>query len=262
MDIKNSWQLVEWWEPETGFFGEFYKKWDNSYNWYLIEKKQSLTERTQTEIKWVIKFLWGITKILDCPCWYGRHSIGLLEKWYNVTSVDINNYFLDLARKEAIEKWLNSDFRRESMLRLKFEDEFDAVINMFYSFWFFKTDEENFKVLQNFYNSLKKWGKFLMHTDVNIPRILNGKYKEDETRNLVNWWELRIIDNYNKITKRIEWAWIIDWTRKDYSVRVYTKEEFEELCLKVGFSSVKTYWNWEWNDYSEDSEDMIIIAIK
>jgi hypothetical protein len=40
-------------------------------------------------------------------------------------------------------------------------------------------------VLKNFFNALKPGGKFLMHTDVNVPRILSGKYKEDEERNLL-----------------------------------------------------------------------------
>ncbi|CAF4819188.1 unnamed protein product [Rotaria sp. Silwood2] len=70
------------------------------------------------------------------------------------------------------------------MIDINYDNEFDAVINMFYSFGFFETDEENNQVLQNFYNALKPGGKFLFHTDVNIPRILSGKYKEDETRHL------------------------------------------------------------------------------
>ncbi|MEK7567741.1 MAG: hypothetical protein AAB513_02365 [Patescibacteria group bacterium] len=105
-----------------------------------------------------------------------------------------------------------------------------------------------------------------MHTDVNIPRILSGKYKQNEERHLVNGKTLKIIDSYNQNTKRINGSWIIKdgdkEERKNYSVRVYTKEEFEELCKRVGFSSVVCYSDWEGGDYSENAEDMIIIATK
>jgi hypothetical protein len=138
---------------------------------------------------------------------------------------------------------------------------------MFYSFGFFENDQENEKVLSNFYNALKPWGRFLMHTDVNIPRILQNKYKVDEMRTLADWKKLRIIDNYNPKTKRIEWSRTIidsDWNQeqKKYSVRVYTKEEFTAMCLKIGFTKVETFSDWNWNIYSESAEDMIIIATK
>lgn len=94
-----------------------------------------------------------------------------------------------------------------------------------------------------------------------------GKYKEDETRNLASGNTLRIIDKYNPEDKRIHGAWIIKGKngkeeRKDYSVRVYTKQEFIDLCKQVGFTDFEAYSGWNKTPYSEDSEDMIIIARK
>jgi SAM-dependent methyltransferase len=264
MSIKKT----KWWQPEAGFFGDFYFEGDNSKQGYLIEAQQTLNERTNTEVNGVIKLL-SIAKgglILDCPCGYGRHSIELASQGYNVAGVDINPSFLKKAIQIAGEKQINLDFEIGNMLELKFNNKFNAVINMFYSFGFFETDKQNETVLQNFYKALKPGGKFLMHTDVNIPRILSGKYREDEKRDLESGGSLRIIDKYNLETKRIDGSWIIEKDgvaeQKDYSVRVYTKEEFEEMFIKVGFSSVVTYSNWDGDPYSEDSEDMIVIATK
>jgi SAM-dependent methyltransferase len=257
-----------WWSEEYGFFGPFYMDGDASKDGYLIGKKQSLTERTKTEVDGVIKFLSlksGMS-ILDCPCGYGRHSIELARQGFEITGSDINSAHLQKAVKHAETKSVDITFNKESMLDLKYSSQFDAVINMFYSFGFFDTDDKNERVLKNFFDALKPGGKFLMHTDVNIPRIFSGQYKEDEERNLVTGKTLRVIDCYNPETKRINGAWIIKSggkeERKDYSVRVYMKEEFEELCKKVGFSSVKTYSNWEGMDYSKDAEDMIVVATK
>jgi cyclopropane fatty-acyl-phospholipid synthase-like methyltransferase len=257
-----------WWSEEYGFFGDFYMDGDASQEGYLIQKKQSLKERTTTEVDGVINLLSleNGASILDCPCGYGRHSIELARRGFEVTGSDINSVHLQKANNTAKADSLNVSFNKESMLCLQYSFQFDAVINMFYSFGFFDTDKENEKVLKNFFDVLKPGGKFLMHTDVNVPRIISGKYKEDERRNLLTGKTLRIIDSYDSQTKRINGAWIIQSNekeeRKDYSVRVYTTEEFEELCKKVGFSSVTTYSDWEGSDYSENAEDMIVVAIK
>jgi SAM-dependent methyltransferase len=257
-----------WWSEEYGFFGSFYMEGDASKEGYLIEKKQSLDERTKSEVEGVIRLLSLKSKagILDCPCGYGRHSIELARQGYKVTGSDINSIHLKKAIEDAEARSTQVSFIKESMLDLEYASQFDAVINMFYSFGFFDTDDENEKVLKNFYNALKQGGKLLMHTDVNIPRILSGKYKGDEERNLVTGKTLRVVDSYNPETKRINGAWIIKSEgkeeRKDYSVRVYFRKEFEELCKKIGFSSVVTYSDWQGNEYSENKEDMIVVATK
>ncbi len=257
-----------WWSEEYGFFGSFYMDGDDSKEGYLIEKRQTLAERTKSEVDGVIKLLSlkSQASILDCPCGYGRHSIELARRGYEVTGSDINSVHLQKAANDAKTNSIDITFNKESMLDLKYTSQFDAVINMFYSFGFFDTDDENEKVLKNFFDALKPGGKFLMHTDVNLPRILLGKYKEDEERNLVTGKTLRVIDSYDPETKRINGAWIIKSEgkkeKKDYSVRVYTREEFEQLCRKVGFSSVSTYSNWHGDEYSENAEDMIIVATK
>ena len=138
---------------------------------------------------------------------------------------------------------------------------------MFYSFGFFESDDDNFKVLQNFFKALKPNGQFLMHTDVNIPFIQAGKYKHNETRALTNGNALRIVDKYDPVTKRINGFWILkdengEEIKKEYSVRVYTKDEFINLCKNAGFRFCKVYSDWDKKPYSEDSEDMIIVATK
>jgi ubiquinone/menaquinone biosynthesis C-methylase UbiE len=258
-----------WWSQDYGFFGEHYLEGDNSQKGYLINKVQSLEERTTAEACGVrdILNLKNGESILDVPCGYGRHSIELSKMGFNVTGVDINEVHLNVARKNSDKLDTSLSFSHGNMLTLDFAKKFDAIINMFYSFGFFISDEENMQTLRNFYNALKNGGRFLMHTDVNIPRILSGKYKEIEKRELISGNELEIRDYYNKETKRIEGTWIIhkkdgSKTQKDYSVRVYTKEEFMEMCIDVGFKRCEAYSSWDGQPYDSDSEDMIIVAYK
>jgi SAM-dependent methyltransferase len=158
-------------------------------------------------------------------------------------------------------------FRLGNMLYIKSGSQFDVVINMFFSFGFFETDEENRRVAKNFFNLLKPGGKFLMHTDVNMARVRNGTYKFTEVRPLQNGETLAIMERFNPRTKRIEGIWEISdglhrCEAKDYSVRVYENEEFVELCRNVGFRKVKIYSDWSGSPYNEESEMVIFVAEK
>lgn len=259
----------EWWDEKYGFFGNFYMQGDDSKEGYLISKKQNLEERTLAEVDGVIRLLSlkPKSKILDIPCGYGRHSIELAKKGFIVTGSDLNSEHLSIAKKEARKNSVKIQFVKENMLDISHDSEFDVVINMFLSFGFFKDDEDNFKVLQNFFKALKLNGQFLMHTDINIPRIEAEKYKHDETRIPSNGGVLKIKDKYNPVTKRINGSWILKdksgkESKREYSVRVYSKDEFITLCKKAGFRFCKAYSNWNKKPYSKNSEDMIIVATK
>lgn len=267
--IKIGDSIVEWWQEEYGFFGNHYLEGDDSKEGYLQKRKQSLTQRTNTEVAGIINLLdlQPDQRILDIPCGYGRHSIGLAQKSLNVLGVDLNSVHLNKAFRDAEKAKVKIDFRKGDMESIGYSNEFDAVINVFYSFGFFETEERNFRVLQNFYQVLKNGGKFLFHTDVNVPRILQGKYKQDEVRQLTSGKQLKIIENYDSLTKRINGSWIIQdangaETRKDYSVRVYFKDEFITFCRQAGFQKFWVYSDWDGSIYKDDSEDMIIIAQK
>ncbi|MFZ2225850.1 MAG: methyltransferase domain-containing protein [Candidatus Moraniibacteriota bacterium] len=259
----------DWWDEEYDFFGEFYMEGDNSKEGYLEDKNRTITERTVEDIDGVVRLL-GLTgdeRILDIPCGYGRHSIELAERGFAIIGIDINTTHLKNAIDRSKKLGVAVDFRKESMLDITYSNQFDHIINMCYSFGFFETDGENREVLRNFFRALKPGGKFLMETDVNLSRVRAGKYKENETRKLLSGNQLQIIDQYNAKTKRMDGTWIItkpDGTsaRKDYSVRVFEKDEFVDWCLDAGFVSCGAYGNWQGDPYDENSEQIIFVAQK
>ena len=107
-----------------------------------------------------------------------------------------------------------------------------------------------------------------MHTDINVPRITSGDYKLYERRKLVNGKRLEIVESYYPENRRLEGQWILiglDGARRElprYSHRIYTAEEFSEICRATGFTNVKTYGDWEGAPLTNASEDMIVVAQK
>ena len=258
----------EWWQDGAGFFGRRYMEGDDSVEGYRKER-QTLEERTETEVSGVMKLL-DLTPgqwLMDCPCGYGRHSIGLAKRGVNVVGVDINTEELEIA-KDHVQGLETLEFVHLDMREIAYENKFNAIVNMFYSFGFFEEDEENLQVIKNFYRSLKPGGKFLMHTDVNISRVVNGEYTFSEVRHLRSGRRVQQVESYDRDRKRIIGTWTLlnDDNSIDalppYSMRVYTYEEFSDICRSVGFQKITGYAYWDGAALTDHSEDMIIIAEK
>src|SRR3954466_3798279 len=103
---------LPWWHQDGGFFGDLYMRADNSLQTFF-EGGHGLEERTEQEVSGVIRLcnLRPGDTIVDCPCGYGRHSVGLAQRGLSVTGVDINNRFLGLARELAQQKGATVDLR-------------------------------------------------------------------------------------------------------------------------------------------------------
>jgi len=268
-DIQKNIQ-PDWWKSEGGFFGKKYMEADHSYEGFL-DSPQDMPHRIEEEVEGVVRLcgLGSGSRILDCPSGYGRHSIGLAQNDHFVTGVDVNREHLGIAEKARNTLGLgNCEFRESDMRKLDFKEEFDALINMFYSFGFFEDEQDDELSVRNFYNALVPGGKFLMHTFITLPKIKAGHYKKHDVRTLVSGDKLELFREYVPETKREVGLWSIlrqDGTREElapYSMRIYTAEEFSDLCRRGGFKKVTAYGDWNGTPYKDKSELLIVVAEK
>jgi len=215
-------------------------------------------------------------KILDCPCGFGRHSIELAKRGHDVTGIDLDPYFLSIAKKAAQRCRIPASFMRADMRYLQVRGEFDAVINMFWSFGFFKTDAENEQVIRNFYDVLKTNGTFILHTDAVIEnfdmryrsnpdikigkKFIDGQFYPEAT--------LRREEEYDSATRSIYGTWQIiekDGTagrKRHYRARVYSCEEFKDLYKRAGFKAVHLIGDWKEPFQPHVHEDLIVVGKK
>jgi len=259
---------INWWSNEGGFFGKGYIEGDNSLEGFIPNRKERLYERTKREVDGVIfltKLKTGV--ILDLPCGYGRHSTELANRGFEVVGMDINEEHLTISKKNAKNK--NVSFLNKDMRNIGKENynKFDLVINMFYSFGFFENEKDNENSMKEFYNSLKKGGKLVLHTDVSPELIEHGNYQFNEERNLINNKKLIIQEKYDSKTHRINGSWLIvskngQHKLTPYSVRIYTKSEFETLAKKVGFKNIVFYGSFNGDKFNHNSSELIMIAEK
>jgi len=261
-------EAVEWWADGGGFFGKRYMEGDNSVEGFRAEP-MALSERTRCEVDGVVRLL-GLEKgrrILDVPCGYGRHSIEFSRRGFDVVGVDINHEELEVARGLAVASE-SVVFERCDIRDIRYREEFDAIVNLFFSFGFFDADDDNELCVRRFHNALRPGGRFLMHTDVHIPRLLRGEHKFTECRRLRSGKQLLIDERFDTKRRRIEGSWTLldpdggETTLRAYSQRVYTYDEFAGVCKSAGFSSVNGYGDWDGRALENSCDIMIVVATK
>lgn len=141
--------------------------------------------------------------ILDLGCGTGRHSIELAKRGYNVIGLDLSESLLKKAKEKAETENLKIDFIKEDARYFKFENKLDLVIMICEgAFPLMETDEMNFAILRNAYNSLKENGKFIF-TTLNglfplfhsVKDFLNAENKDDLTEG--NTFDLMTFRDYS-----------------------------------------------------------------
>jgi SAM-dependent methyltransferase len=108
-------------------------------------------------------------RVLDVPCGAGRIAGRLARRGCSVVGLDINERFLALAR----ERYPKVVFEHCDMRGLRYQAEFDAVVNWFTSFGYFDS-ATNDAVLAAFARALKPGGQLLLelHNPGHLARLL------------------------------------------------------------------------------------------
>ncbi len=198
-------------------------------------------------------------KVLDAACGAGRHSLILSRKGYNVTAFDLSRNLLTIGRENSINQNLTVDFLCADIRNICFRGAFHLVLNMFTSFGYFESDDENFLFFKNVRKLLKNDGflvldyfndSYLRNNLVNrTSKLIEGK-RILERRKLVGDFVIKDIEiKYDGVTR------VFNEKVKLYSYSKLTKY-FEEIGLKV----FKVFGNYRGEPFSElKSERLIII---
>ena len=140
--------------------------------WTLDIENQSWVEDTKRQVDFLIEKLElrGDEKVLDLACGFGRHSLELARRGFQVTGVDITPAYIEHATELARKENLNARFICADIREIDFENEFDVVLNMADgAVGYLENEEENLKIFAVVARALKSGGKHFMD-------IMNGDY--------------------------------------------------------------------------------------
>lgn len=90
------------------------KEFSSKYKYFMNLDKRDEFQDFIDLIKW--------DKVLDLGCWPWHHSVYFKEKWFNVTSIDLSKWIINLCK----EKWLNAQIMDIENLELE-DNSFDWI---------------------------------------------------------------------------------------------------------------------------------------
>lgn len=237
----------------------WFESWFDTKYYHILYKNRDFQEAKNFILKLVQHLeLKNDVKILDLACGKGRHSLELNHLGFSVTGIDLSQQSIKSAKIFENEKL---KFYVGDMRTVHFENTFDAIFNLFTSFGYFETEQENFSVFDAVYKQLKNEGIFVFD-------YLNEKF----VKNTFIEFEEKNIDNLIfKIHKKIENDLVIKEIKfedegKSYQffekVRLFDFKKINSQLKNKNFKVISTFGTYNLDEYSENSPRMIIIAKK
>ena len=206
------------------------------------------------------------SRILDLACGYGRHSLELAQRDFEVVGLDLSKPLLQRAVEGAKQYSLDIKFIHGDMRQLGFSAMFDGCFIWDTSLGYFD-DRTNLAVLQGVHRALKVGGRLLVD-------VLNRDYAVSDTPTRL-WWEgngcifLEESEfDYQRSTLEVERSYIYEdgtppLEHKSF-IRLYSVHELRQMLHVAGFKvlEVSGAQHYKGHFLGANSERIIVLAEK
>lgn len=239
---------------------EWFERWFNSPYYHTLYGNRNHQEAADFVDRLIdsLALVKG-SRVLDLACGKGRHSIQLNSKGLEVIGVDLSEKSIESAQQHSNE---TLDFFVHDMRQLFWLEHFDLVVNLFTSFGYFNNKDDDQKMMNGVFESLKPGGRF----------VIDFMNAENVVANLVHYEEKQVGEVKFIINRKVEEGVIIKSIDViDRSHRSKFVEQVDELYLadfteylsRAGFKIVSKYGNYQLEEYEPaNSSRLIIVAEK
>lgn len=196
-------------------------------------------------------------KVLDLACGKGRHSIYLNQLGYNVLGADLSENSITEANKNSNE---HLHFKVHDM-REPFEEKFDAIFNLFTSFGYFESDEDNLTTLKAIKESLSEYG-FAVIDFMNVTQVIETLVPQEvKTVDGIDFHIKRYVED-GHILKEIDFE---DQGRKYHfteKVKALTLKDFQDLMDEAGIYLLDIFGDYKLKKFHKTESERLIMIFK
>ncbi len=227
--------IMEWFESwfDTPYYHILYKNHD-------YQEAESFISKLVTEL--------GTprgAKIIDLACGKGRHSVYLNNLGFNVLGLDLSKKSIDFNKQfEDVDLHFEVHDMRDPIQ----SEKVDAVFNLFTSFGYFDSEEDDKKVFQSVAEVLPENGVFVLdYLNENYVRE-NLVPEETVTRGDIQFFIHKKIEN-NFIVKDIQFE--ANGQKHHYfeRVKLHTPEQINAYAEEFGFERIKVWGDYQLGDF-------------
>ncbi|MGL1887293.1 MAG: class I SAM-dependent methyltransferase [Reichenbachiella sp.] len=239
---------------------EWFDEWFDTLYYHILYKHRDY-EEAGVFLDNLIKYfsLKGDEQILDLACGKGRHSIYLNQKGLNVTGIDLSEQSILFAKTKEKDQL---HFHVHDMRKIFKKNSFDYVFNLFTSFGYFDTIEENLDVIGATVASLKPGGKLLL--DFLNPYVVINNLVHEEEKEIDNI-KFKISRKYTEDKFIIKNIIVYDHGQHyEYmeKVKAIRRTDFLNYFEAHDLKVLDLFGDYELNPYSKEQSERLIFAVE
>jgi SAM-dependent methyltransferase len=238
---------------------QWFSVWFNTPYYHLLYNNRN-PEEAESFIRLLTKFLNPEPgcKALDLACGSGRHSVMLNKLGFDVLGIDLAQNSIEEARTFENE---HLHFAVGDMREVVYQDHFDYIFNLFTSFGYFGSADNDREVLLACHKQLKHGG-ILVLDYFNVENILPMlPYCGSEKRGQLTFEIAKELVG-KQIVKKIDFMSEGKTCHYEERVTAYSKHDLESMFIRCGFEIETTFGNYSLEPFHKKSDRVIIIASK
>lgn len=195
------------------------------------------------------------SKVLDFACGKGRHSYFLNRLGFDVLGVDLSFNSISAAKKFEKDglRFGVSDIREAIP-----GEQFDAIFNLFTSFGYFNSLDENLKVMNAIHKMLVPDGIFVIDF-MNANKVVKNLVSHEIVRRSQIEFEISKKHENGQIIKSIDFT---DQNKRyhfEERVQSISKAEFEKLISDSGLKLTHIFGNYQLDPFDPETSDRLIL---
>lgn len=206
-----------------------------------------------------------VPSVLDAGCGMGRISVELALLGADVTGVDIIEAELEAAREIASDEEVSINFVNADLRTFKSDKKFDLALNLYTSFGYCDSQDEDTQILRRIFDCLKPGGTFILECTSRESAIRFWTPGETfERGDKIVTTEFHVVGAWEGLSSR--------WTLKDpktgaitdhvFTQRLYSAFELKKTLLDIGYSRVEIYGGYDKRPYDENLSTMLLLCKK